>query len=105
MQTNPYTGEPDARLRASKAGVVVRLSAGEVESVIWAQDRGYLPDVGMMRHRDDDGPCSWRVRAADAYAWREWVDAGEESFGTCLAPRLLSRIMGAHVILTNRFAV
>ena len=103
MQINPYTGYRDPFLRASNAGVVVRMSLPAAEAVSFAQDRGYLPQVGVMRYRDDG--ASLRIARSDAYAWAEAVAEDEAAFGSCLERGLFDRILGAHVIITNRWAV
>ena len=102
-QVNVYTGDRDGWIRRSAAGVVVSLTDGEVDAVTFAQDRGYLPEAGLVRHRED-GSGSLRVRAREARDWREAADEMGCGFTACLDDTLAVKMVSAYCAL-ERFAV
>lgn len=101
---NPLTAEPEKRARFCRGGIVFRLSAGEMEAVEFCRDRGYLPEIGETRYRED-GSGSWRIRQADAYAWAEAVEEDPHAFCACLAPHLASLFHAADFRIRDSWAV
>ena len=107
---NPYTGEREPRLRVAGPWLFVRMDAGEAAAADFAERRGYLPTDGReMREthwrRREDGSATLRVARADAYEWCALVESDPDAFCACLRRDLAQRIMGAHVVISERWAV
>jgi hypothetical protein len=101
---NPLTQERERRARFAAGAIVVRLTAGEADAVQFARDRGYLPEVGEMRWRED-GSASWRMRREDAYAWAEAVEDDPHAFCACLSRPLVEVFTAADFRIRDSWAV
>ena len=101
---NPLTSEPERRARFCRDAIIIRLTATEANAVEFALARGYLPDVGGMRYRDD-GSARWYIRRADAYAWADAVESDAEAFCACLSRPLASLFLAADFRIRDSWAV